>query len=218
MTTEERTELFKIYLQKFVQREQTVSGYISSLNNDFPIKLNMNNLFTNTNLIELKNISDNCNNDLEDWSKSIGNHRPRAAINKYISFLQYQDILKVLDKYDINPEIFKINDAYRFFKIKDRNVEYPIKAICRELYKELDLAENFTTNEAMSKLKQIIPKDDLDSVDNREIKSISNNMNLNILDKIIASLTGKEGEILTRKEILSLVINNYPTTNETSII
>lgn len=41
---------------------------------------------------------------------------------------------------------------------------------------------------------------------------------LNILDKIISSLRGKEQEILTRKEIISLVTNNYQTTNKTSVI
>ena len=85
MSTEERRENYRIFTQETVQHESTVTSYIGSLDEEFPEKLGIDTIFNITDLDELRDISDRCKNgDLEQWSSNLGNHRPKAAINKYI--------------------------------------------------------------------------------------------------------------------------------------
>ena len=88
MTTEERKEKYKSYLRDISRTENTVLNYTRALDERFPDKINCESLFSIIDIDYLTQISNSCHNgELEEWSSSIGNHLPRAAINKYISFL-----------------------------------------------------------------------------------------------------------------------------------
>jgi 5-methylcytosine-specific restriction enzyme B len=88
MTTEERKEKYKSYLRDLGRTENTALNYTRALDERFPDKINCESLFSIIDINYLTQISNSCHNgELEEWSSSIGNHLPRAAINKYISFL-----------------------------------------------------------------------------------------------------------------------------------
>jgi len=81
---------FRHYVLQSVEYETTVDGYVKSLNEDFPSKLNIDSIFNIVNIDFLQKIYDRCstNGDLHDWSYSIGHGRPMAAIKNYILFVE----------------------------------------------------------------------------------------------------------------------------------
>ncbi|WP_122893875.1 McrB family protein [Arcobacter peruensis] len=92
MTIDERRNEYRLYASQTLQNENTINNYIRSLDEDFSQKLNIDTIFNIIDLSSLRDISNRCNNDLEEWSRSTGNHLPRAAINKYIKFIESQQI------------------------------------------------------------------------------------------------------------------------------
>ena len=92
MTIDERRNEYRLYASQTLQNENTINNYIRSLDEDFSQKLNIDTIFNIIDLSSLRDISNRCNTDLEEWSRSIGNHLPRAAINKYIKFIESQQI------------------------------------------------------------------------------------------------------------------------------
>ncbi|PHO08881.1 hypothetical protein CPG37_12145 [Malaciobacter canalis] len=88
MTAEERKEKYKVFSRKTIQNETTINLYVNCLESDFDNKLQIGSIFDITDIDYLNELDKRCNEgDLESWSQNIGNHRPRAAIRKYIRFL-----------------------------------------------------------------------------------------------------------------------------------
>ena len=90
MTINERRENFKRWARNTVMHIETVDGYIKSLDDDLPQKLNIATLFTITDITKLLKYKQNCKkgNYLYSWSDNIGNGRPMASLGKYIDYLQ----------------------------------------------------------------------------------------------------------------------------------
>ncbi len=81
---------FKNFVSDSVKYETTVDGYIKSLNEDFQNELEIDNLFTITDISFLEELYHRCgtDGDLNNWSMGIGNGRPMAALSNYIKFLK----------------------------------------------------------------------------------------------------------------------------------
>jgi len=80
---------FRAYVQETVKNKSTVDGYVKSLIEDFPLKLNIDNIFNSVDIDFLEKLYKRCSvdGDLYEWSYAIGNGRPMSAIKKYIDFL-----------------------------------------------------------------------------------------------------------------------------------
>jgi len=84
------TELnFRAFAEQTVDNKSTIDGYIQSLTEDFPSKLNINNILNIVDIDFLEKLYKRCSvdGDLYEWSYAIGNGRPMSAIKKYIDFL-----------------------------------------------------------------------------------------------------------------------------------
>ena len=90
MSIDERRENFKNFTKPTAMHEETVNGYIRSLDEDIPTKLEIDTIFGFTDMDYLKVISNRFHRqgDLYGWNRSIGNGKPLSALNKYIKFLQ----------------------------------------------------------------------------------------------------------------------------------
>lgn len=84
---------FKRFALGTVANESTIDGYVKSLTEDIPSKLNMDSVFTVMDINSLQKIYDRCSIDgnLYDWNRSIGRGRPMASIKKYINFLKEKE-------------------------------------------------------------------------------------------------------------------------------
>lgn len=82
-------EKFREYSLGTVEHETTVDGYVRSLTEDLPLKLNIDSIFNIVDSNFLQNLYNRCSvdGDLHEWSYAIGRGRPMAAIKKYIDFL-----------------------------------------------------------------------------------------------------------------------------------
>ena len=80
---------FREYTRQTVQNEITVDGYVKSLIEDLPLRLNIDSIFNIVDSNFLQNLYNRCSvgGDLHEWSYAIGNGRPMSAIKKYIDFL-----------------------------------------------------------------------------------------------------------------------------------
>ncbi len=125
MNENQRRENFRIWAQTTVQNLVTIDGYIRSLDEDFPNKLNIDTVFSITDIKILKEYYDRCsqNNDLYEWSHSIGNGRPKSAILKYIQFLERNQInLNDIHAYiENNKNNF---DLLKYIKLSSCNQNY----------------------------------------------------------------------------------------------
>jgi len=81
---------FREYALTLVQHRTTIDGYVRSLNEDLPRKLNMCSIFDIKDTNELNNLYSRCSTggDLHDWSMGVGHGRPQAAIGKYMKFIE----------------------------------------------------------------------------------------------------------------------------------
>lgn len=208
MTIDERINEYRIFAGLTLRNENTINNYIRGLNNLFPEKLNIETIFSIRDLKELKNLSDKCNDELEEWSQNIGNHMPRAAINKYIEFIKYQNIISEMNRYDSNSNEFNLNGAHKFFKIDNRPNQYPIKAICRNIYEDLDLREDYTTNEAKLKLSQVLNIVNISFLDNdNEFLEEVNIQSFNTKNIMLYGAPGV-GKTHNYKKLISKIENN----------
>ena len=98
----------------------------------------------------------------------------RSAAKKYKLFLMYKKIREMMKQYDEYPEKFPLNGAYMFFRVFNEEKSYPIKALCRPIRDYLGLPDNFTTVEAIGKLKKIFGKNNI-----KIIKIIEGGENIN---------------------------------------
>jgi hypothetical protein len=82
-------EKFRKYSLQTVEHETTVDGYVKSLIEDLPLKLNIDNILDIIDVNFLENLHHRCSagGDLHEWNYAIGNGRPMSAIRKYIDFL-----------------------------------------------------------------------------------------------------------------------------------
>ena len=88
-----RENKFRNWATTTVEHETTVEGYIKSLKEDIPDHLNIPSLFTENNMVKLNEIYERCSigNDLYTWNRGIGHGRPKAALKKYIKFLNKEE-------------------------------------------------------------------------------------------------------------------------------
>ena len=104
----------------------------------------------------------------------------RSAARKYKSFLRYKKIREMMKQYDEYPKKFPLNGAYMFFRVFNEEKSYPIKALCRPIRDYLGLPDNFTTVEAIGKLKKIFGKNNI-----KIIKIIEGGGNMDIKNIIL---------------------------------
>lgn len=83
----------------------------------------------------------------------------RSGARRYKYYLQYLEILKTMNKYDIDK--LELNGAYVFFEIFNSGKYYPVKSICNKNIEILELDENFTTDEARDILNKIFNKEQI---------------------------------------------------------
>ena len=79
----------------------------------------------------------------------------KSGTRRYKLFLQYKRLIKSIQEYEANQNLFNTNDAYWYFKLYDREIAYPIKAICRANLDSLELTKDFTTDQGKNKLEKI---------------------------------------------------------------
>ena len=89
----------------------------------------------------------------------------RSAARKYKSFLRYKKIREMMKQYDEYPKKFPLNGAYMFFRVFNEEKSYPIKALCRPIRDYLGLPDNFTTVEAIGKLKKIFGNNNIEIIE-----------------------------------------------------
>jgi len=191
-----------------VQHETTVDGYIQSLTKDIPQKLGITSVFDITNIQELHTIYQRCGvgGGLYDWNMSIGNGRPKASVGNYIKFIQYKSVIEVMRSYRKNSDDFPLNGAINFFKITDDNMKYPVKAICRTIAKELELQENFTTNDAKRKLRNIFNNSSIEFIDiNNPLHEDKGSLPINSVKNIILYGVPGVGKTYNTKKLISLL-------------
>ena len=88
--------IFREWAVGTVQNDGTVDGYIFSLDSDFSEILNIDTIFSISDIHELELIHQRCsiNNDLQEWNRNIAHGRPSAAINKYIKFMKLNESIE----------------------------------------------------------------------------------------------------------------------------
>ena len=151
------------YLQRLGFAESGINTYISSYLHPNKIAI-LNNFDDYKNLTDEekimkfaddKNILQTEFDRYHQYSKEFTFSDVKSGAKRYKLYKQYQGIMKTIQRYNENPAAFETNGASWFFKILDDDKSYPIKAIIRENIKLLDLKENFTTHQAIAKLKKI---------------------------------------------------------------
>ncbi|EDZ61606.1 putative 5-methylcytosine-specific restriction enzyme, subunit McrB [Sulfurimonas gotlandica GD1] len=172
---------FKKWLEDRVQTQAPINSYPKAIREFIPNKLNelgeskYGNLFLCDDINYLQLILKRLRRgkDLYEFNVETQAQLPSASLKKYIEFLQYNKLIDTIKEFDLNPQDFPLNSAYRFFIIEGNNNKYPIKAICKKIYKDLDLDVDFRTNGAMSKLQQIFTSSKVSFVDinNKVIES-----------------------------------------------
>ena len=141
-----------------------------------------------------KKIYDNYHNLNED---TFSDHR--SAARKYKSFLRYKKIREMMKQYDEYPKKFPLNGAYMFFRVFNEEKSYPIKALCRPIRDYLGLPDNFTTVEAIGKLKKIFGKKNI-----KIIKIIEGGGNMDIKNIILYGPPGV-GKTHNYQRLISLI-------------
>ena len=169
---------FRNWARPTVEKLTTIDGYIISLKEDLPKRLGTTSLFFEHNIQKISLLYIRCNQtgDLYNFSRSIGHGRPAAALGKYKKFLQYLIIKQTMNKYNENKDDFSLNHAYLFFYLISNKNLYPIKAICRMVQDELELDNNFTVQQAKTKLQAIFPKNTINFINTNDILIIDNNL------------------------------------------
>ena len=159
---------FEEYL-RLVVAENTVSNYTSQLKKCLEILNEVDEfkpLSDEEKLIEFSKKDDyqttydkyhNLNED------TFSDHR--SAARKYKSFLRYKKIREMMKQYDEYPKKFPLNGAYMFFRVFNEEKSYPIKALCRPIRDYLGLPDNFTTVEAIGKLKKIFGNNNIEIIE-----------------------------------------------------
>ena len=194
---------FEEYL-RLVVAENTVSNYTSQLKKCLEILNEVDEfkpLSDEEKLIEFskkemnyKKIYDNYHNLNED---TFSDHR--SAARKYKSFLRYKKIREMMKQYDEYPKKFPLNGAYMFFRVFNEEKSYPIKALCRPIRDYLGLPDNFTTVEAIGKLKKIFGKKNI-----KIIKIIEGGGNMDIKNIILYGPPGV-GKTHNYQRLISLI-------------
>ncbi|MBE0513739.1 AAA family ATPase [Sulfurimonas sp.] len=128
----------------------------------------------------------------------------RSGARKYVKFLQYFTIMNTMQEYDEDNSSFDLNGAYMFFKVFDDVNSYPIKAICKKIQNNLELEENFTTNDAKGKLRDIFNEQNIQFFDNRNENPIEPVQNLKIKNIILYGAPGV-GKTHNYKKIVALI-------------
>jgi 5-methylcytosine-specific restriction protein B len=116
--------------------------------------------FLNIDVPVINNIAKkhNINNDRLFYSKDEFNKRLSAIEN-------IQTVLQQIKLYQNNPNIFPTNaNVVWYFKFKDEENTYPVKAILENIKNELDI-DYYSTDVAKTKLKQIFGKNNIEFID-----------------------------------------------------
>lgn len=183
-----KKEEFKNWLRTKVETLAPLSSYPNALSLLIPNELarlgesKYEDLFDSNDIEYLEKLYERLSRggDLHQFNVDTQSRLPSAAIKKYIVFLKYNKVLNEINQYDNNPELFKLNESRIFFTIQDRHNQYPVKAICKNIYKDLNLPIDYRTNGAKSKLQQIFGNtiDFIDISENQEKDSIQKRMKI----------------------------------------
>ncbi|MGJ0310152.1 AAA family ATPase [Aliarcobacter cryaerophilus] len=94
----------------------------------------------------------------------------RSGARRYKYYLQYLGINKTLEEFDNGRLEYDLNGAYRYFEIFNNGKIYPIKVICKENTKILELSDNFTPSQAENILKRVFNKKPLENISFHDVK------------------------------------------------
>jgi len=168
------------------------------------------NVFESSNIDFLNEILERLEQgDLQEFNQRHRNTDTSNGLKQYIKFLKYNLIIKQMELYDNNPDNFELNGATNFFQINNKSNKYPVKALLRPIYQELDLSKDYTTDGAKSKLKQIFKCCDIEFIDNKE----KDRMVINIQNIILYGAPGI-GKTYNYKNLISMIENQQKSQKE----